>query len=57
MISGMVSSRTVSPSNVYVMTFTMIDLQHHRGAPAERPMIDEDLLRVDLSDERARYAE
>jgi hypothetical protein len=34
----------------------MIDLKHHRGATAERPIIDDRLLRVNLSNEINRYA-
>jgi hypothetical protein len=30
--------------NIYVATFAMINLQHHRRATAERPVIDEGLL-------------
>lgn len=43
--------------DVHVTAFAMINLQHHRGAAAERPMIDELLFRVDLPDERARHPE
>jgi hypothetical protein len=34
----------VRQKNIHVATFAMIDLQHHRGATAERPMIDDGLL-------------
>jgi hypothetical protein len=33
----------VGQKNVDVTTFAMIDLQHHRCAATERPLIDDDL--------------
>jgi hypothetical protein len=35
----------------------MINPEHHRGAPAERPMINDGLFRINLSDESERYSE
>jgi hypothetical protein len=34
----------VRQKDIYVATFAMIDLQHHRGAAAQRPIIDNGLL-------------
>lgn len=43
--------------NIDVMTLAMIDLEHHSGAPAERPMINDGLSRINLPDERTGYSE
>src|SRR5581483_2447333 len=34
----------IRQEDIYVTTFAMIDLQHHRGAATKRPIIDKDLL-------------
>ena len=47
----------VRQKNIHIMAFAMIDLQHHRGAAAERPMVNDSLFRIDLPDERTRYSE
>ena len=47
----------IRQKDIDVMTFAMIDLEHHRSAATEGPVIDDDLWRVDLSDKRARHPE
>src|SRR5262249_800082 len=40
----------VGQKNVYVTAFAMIDLRHHRCAATKRPFIDDEFLRISLSD-------
>jgi hypothetical protein len=44
----------VAYEDIYVTTVAMSDLQHHRCAATQRPVIYEHLLRIHLPDERAR---
>jgi hypothetical protein len=46
----------VIEENIDIVAFAMVDLQHHRCAASDRPMVDHNLFRVGLSNEVACYA-
>jgi hypothetical protein len=43
----------IRQKDIHVMTLAVINLKHHRGAAAERPIIDDGFFRVHLANERA----
>jgi len=46
----------VGQKNVYVTAFAMIDLQHHRCGATKRPFIDDEFLRISLSEVPTCYS-
>ena len=43
----------IGQEDIDVVALAMADLQHHRRVAAERPRIDNDLVRIDLAYQRA----
>jgi hypothetical protein len=47
----------IGQKDIYVMALAVINLQHHRGAAAKRPRIDNGLFGVYLTDKSTGYSE
>ena len=47
----------IGQKDIYVMTLAVINLQHHCRAATERPMSDDGLLGICLTDNGASYPE
>jgi hypothetical protein len=45
----------IRQKDIDVMAIAMVDLQHHCGAAAKSPIIDDGAFRVHLLDKRTRY--
>ena len=45
----------IAQKNIDIMTFAVFDLQHQRSSATEGPMIDYQFVRIDLSNDVARY--
>ena len=47
----------IGQKDIYVMALAVIDLQHHRCAATKRPLIDNGLFGVYLTDKSTSYSE